>query len=120
MKSFATPKYITPVLEEIKARYTPEYSPATLAALNCAVLLKRNRTREYIAIRENDRSFYYSDNGRSAAMKALFADLKAWTEAAETYAGELDGWSYQEERRIMEAVRDALIKEYGKPETITA
>ena len=48
-------------------------------------------------------------------MKNLFSEIAQFAEAAETYAGELDGWMYAEERRAMEAVRTALIDEYRKP-----
>ena len=113
MKRFDTAAHIAPVLNEIKALYTPEYGGTVLKALDCVVVLNKRHTRDAIAVRTPDKgSFnYYSGN----AIKALFKDLAAWKRAAETYQGELDAWSYQEERRIMEAIRTALIKEYAKP-----
>lgn len=112
MKTFATPEYIKPIIDEIKANYTPENSPATLAALDCVALLHKIGSRDYMAIRTPEKGgFYY----HSKVTKALFSDIEAWKEAAETEPGELDGWMYAEERRAMEAVRAALIDEYRKP-----
>lgn len=112
MKTFATPEYIKPIIDEIKANYTPENSPATLAALDCVALLHKIGSRDYMAIRTPGKGgFYY----HSKATKALFAKMEAWKEAAETEAGELDGWMYAEERRVMETIRAALIDEYRKP-----
>ena len=51
MKTFATPEYIKPIIDEIKANYTPENSPATLAALDCVALLHKIGSRDYMAIR---------------------------------------------------------------------
>lgn len=112
MKTFATPEYIKPIIDEIKANYTPENSPATLAALDCVALLHKIGSRDYMAIRTPEKGgFYY----HGKATKALFSDIEAWKEAAETEPGELDRWMYAEERRAMEAVRAALIDEYRKP-----
>lgn len=54
MKRFNTPECIAPVLNEIKALYTPEYSPATLIALDCVVVLNKRHTRDSIAVRTPD------------------------------------------------------------------
>ena len=113
MKRFYTAEYIEPVISEIKTLYKPVYSQKVLKALDCKVLLQKRNARDSIAVRTPDKGGfnYYSGN----AIKALFKDLAAWKQAAETYQGELDAWSYQEERRIMEAIRNALIREYAKP-----
>ena len=111
MKAFYTPEHIAPILEEIRNEWKPETAPEVLAALNCEALLNRKRSRDYMAIRTPEKGgFYYT--GKAA--RHLLRELAAWTEAAETEPGELDGWMYAEERRIMEAVRAALIEEYGR------
>lgn len=110
MKAFYTPEHIAPILAEIRAFYTPVNNPAALAALDCIALLQKNRSREYKAIRTPEKGGFYHS---SRATKELFGELAAWTEAAETEPGELDDWRHAEERRIMEAIRAALIEEYG-------
>lgn len=114
MKTFATPEYIKPIIDEIKANYTPENSPATLAALDCVALLHKIGSRDYMAIRTPEKGgFYY----HSKATKVLFSNIEAWKEAAETEPGELDKWFYNEEKRILDAIRVALIDEYGNHQT---
>lgn len=111
MRDFATLESITPILEEIRTRYTADRHPVILKSLNCIALLKSRTTRDALAIRTPENGgFYYS----GPAARALLKELKSWTEAAETEPGELDAWLYREESRIMEAIRSALIKEYGR------
>ena len=111
MKAFYTPEHIAPIMDEIRRTWKPTGSKAAREYLNCKALLQRRGGRDFMAIRAPEAgSFYYS----GPAMKALLKDLTEWTEAAETEPGELDAWMYHEERRIMEAVRAALIEEYGK------
>ena len=111
MKTFTTPEYITPIIEEIKTTHTASYSPATLAALNCIVLLKKNRSRDALALRTPKKGgfFYWSET-----VKALYKDLESWTQAAETEPGELDRYMYTEHKRIQEAIRAALIETYSR------
>ena len=110
MRRFDTPENIAPIFAEIKAFYTPVNNPAALVALDCVALLQKNRTRNYMAVRTPERGgFYY----HSRVTLELFKELDAWTQAAETEPGELDAWRYQEEHRIMEAVRAGLIREYA-------
>ena len=110
MKAFYAPEYIKPVLDEIRILYKPTGSPAAFKALRCKAILQKRTGRDCIAIREPDEGgFYYS----GPAMRELLKAAQEWSEAAETEPGELESWLYQEERRIMEAVRQALINEYG-------
>ena len=111
MKDFTTPEYITPIIQEIKATYTPEYHQSVLNALRCIVVLNKNGSRDALAIRTPAEGAFYITN---RATRKVYAELKAWKEAAETEPGELDRWKYNEEFRIMETVRVALIAEYGK------
>lgn len=112
MKDFTKPEYITPIMDEIRELYKPVYTPRTLNALDCIVLLQKRKGRDCFALRTPDKgAFYYY----SESMKNLFSEIAQFAEAAETYIGELDGWMYAEERRAMEAVRTALIDEYRKP-----
>lgn len=112
MKDFTTPEYIIPIIEEIKTAYTPEYSPAALKALNCIVILNKNRSRDCIALRTPDKGgFYYSSPATSKVYKAL----TNYAAAAETEPGELDRYIFEEHKRIQEAIRAALIQEYRNP-----
>ena len=111
MKTFTTPDYINPIIEEIKTTYTASYSPATLAALDCIALLKKNKSRDALALRTSDRCFYYSEG---PAIRALYKTVAEWTKAAETYPGELDLWEVREHKRIQEAIRAALIETYTR------
>lgn len=116
MKRFDTAAYIAPILDEIRSIYRPVYTPEALHALDCIVILQKRKNNDCLVIRTPDKgSFYYTGNGRSEAVKNLFSEIASYAEAAETTAGELDGWMYAEERRAMEAVRAALIDEYRKP-----
>lgn len=109
MKDFTTPEYINPILAEIRALYTPIIDKAVNAALNCDMLLQSNHTRNAYTIRAGESFYYYST---SAATKALYKELSEYAKAAETEPGELDTWTYYEEKRIQNAIRDAIIKEY--------
>lgn len=112
MKRFDTAAYIAPILDEIRSIYKPVYTPEALNALDCIVLLQKRKGRDCYALRTpNKGAFYYYGE----SMKNLFSEIASYAEAAETTAGELDGWMYAEERRAMEAVRAALIDEYRKP-----
>ena len=112
MKDFTTLEYITPIIEEIKAAYTPEYSPAVLSALDCIVILNKKRSRNSLAIRTPDKGgFYYS----SPATRKVYKALAEYAASAETEPGELDRWTWKEHTRIQEAIRAALIKEYRNP-----
>lgn len=112
MKDFTTPEYITPIIEEIKTEYSPEYSPAALSALDCIVILNKKRSRNSLAIRTPDKGgFYYS----SPATRKVYKALAEYAAAAETEPGELDRYTWEEHKRIQEAIRAALIKEYRNP-----
>ena len=109
MKDYTTPEFINPILNEIKALYTPIIDKTVNAALNCDLLMQSNHTRNAYIIRAGAPFYYYST---SPATKALYKELDEYTKAAETEPGELDTWKYAEEKRIQNAIRDAIIKEY--------
>jgi len=112
MKDFTTPEYITPIIEEIKTEYIPDYSPAALSALDCIVILNKKRSRNSLAIRTPDKGgFYYS----SPATRKIYKALAEYAAAAETEPGELDRYTWNEHKRIQEAIRAALIQEYRNP-----
>lgn len=111
MKRFDTPAYIKPIIDEIRGRYKPVTDKQLLNYFHCELILDNPKTREFIAVREADKTFYYY----SSSTRALLATVDDWKRAAETYTGELDRWFYQEERRIMEAIKAALIAEYTTP-----
>lgn len=109
MKDFTTKEYIKPIIDEIKRKYTPaKASKAALDCLHCIAILKRNGTRECIALRPGEPFFIWQ---HIETVKELYSTLQSWTEAAETEPGELDAWMYREEDRIQAAIRDALIYE---------
>lgn len=109
MKDFTKEKYIKPITDEIKRKYSPvKASKAALDCLHCIAIIKRNGTREYIALRPGEPFFIWE---HIETVKELYKALQSWTEAAETEPGELDSWMYREEDRIQAAIRDALI--YG-------
>lgn len=105
MKAFTTLDHITPILQEITANYTPIYNPP--ASMDCIILLQKNGSRDALAIRENG-PFYIT----CKAMTALYKQIETYTEAAETYPGELHTWSIDEKHRAQTATRDAIIKHY--------
>lgn len=113
MKHFTTPAFIAPIMDEIRTLYKPITDRATRTCLDCIVLLQKRTSRDALAVREPSKgAFYYS----GPAARDLFRKLDAWTEAAETEAGELTRWKWTEQKNIMEAVRTALIDEYRRPE----
>ena len=112
MKDFTTPEYITPVINEIEKNYYPIINNAINNSLNCVCILQNKTGRAAYAIRPG-KTFYYSHNGKSAALKALYTAIDAWTEAAETEPEELFLWNIREKDRIQDAIRDALIKKYA-------
>lgn len=110
MKAFYTPEHIAPIMDEIRRGWKPTGSKAAREYLHCEALLQKRGGRDFMAIRTPEKGgFYYT----GPAARQLMKELAEWTKAAETEPGELDAWSYQEERRIMEAIRAALIDEYG-------
>jgi len=108
MKQFTTNEYIDPIIAEVKAFYTPIKDPVVLKALNCNVLLQKNRTRDCKAIRSNDYFFIYTPS-----VKELYAEVKDFAEYASTEPGELDKWEMQEMDRIQKTIRDRLIEIYA-------
>ena len=110
MKDFTTPEYITPIIKEIESNYTADTNPAP--AMNCKVIFTKKGTRTTFCVRENT-SFYYSMDGRSAALKNLHAIILKYSNAAETTPGELDSWYYRELERVQHAIRDTLILKYS-------
>ena len=110
MKAFYTPEHIAPIMDEIRRTWKPTGSKAAREYLHCEALLQKRGGRDFMAIRIPERGgFYYT----GPAARQLIKELAEWTKAAETEPGELDRWLYQEEQRIMEAIRAALIDEYS-------
>lgn len=105
MKDFTTPEYITPIINEISALFTPITDRVITTALHCDLLLQNNHSRNAYAITAGE-PFYYRGT------KALLQELKSYAETAATEAGELDAWMYREESRIHEAIRDTLLATY--------
>ena len=110
MKSFTTPEYIGPIIDEIGRNYTPITDAAALKSLDCVVLLQKKKSRDCIAVRTPDKGTFIYCSSHQA--RRILSDLDAWAEAAETYTGELDGWKWNEQKRIMEAIRKAIIESY--------
>lgn len=108
MKDFTTADYINPIIGYFKAFYTPVKDRRTLEALNCTVLLKKNRVNEYKAIRANEPLYTFNN-----PVKELYAEVADYAEYASTEPGELDEWRYNEEERIQAAIRDRLIEIYA-------
>lgn len=110
MKEFTTPEYITPIIGEINAFYTPIIDKTVNAALNCNMLLQSNHTKNALVIRAGQPFYYYAG---SPTTKELYRELKSYAEAAETYPGELDRWMWDEKTRIQNAIRDAILAKYA-------
>lgn len=108
MKDFTTADYINPIIGYFKAFYTPVKDKKILEALNCTVLLKKNRVNEYKAIRAKQPLYTYNP-----AVKELYAEIADYAEYASTEPGELDEWMYNEEERVQETIRDRLIEIYA-------
>ena len=115
MRDFTTPDYIRPVICEIFTDYEPENThPATLKALDCIAILKQKNGRGCIAIRTPDKGAfnYYCHPAINNLLKAV----SDFAETVETHPGQLHEWEYQEERRIMEAIRKGIIEKIQKGE----
>ena len=113
MKDFTTPEYIKPVISEIFNDYKVESThPATLKALDCIAVLQQKKGRGCIAIRTPEKGgFNYYGH---PAINHLLKEIDLFSEMVETYPGQLDNWTYQEERRIMEAIRHGIIERLEK------
>ena len=110
MKDFTTPEYIQPIIDEIETHYTARADFNKF--LNCKVIFTKKGTNTAFCVRENA-PFYYSMDGRSAALKKLHAIILDYSNYAATEPGELDAWYYREQERIQDAIRDALILKYS-------
>ena len=108
MKDFTTPEHITPIVAELCALYTPITDKIVLDALCCNLILQHNHSKNALVIRAGAPLSFHS-----ASHKELLQEVKDYAETAETCAGELDMWQYNEEKRIMCAVRDNLLQKYA-------
>lgn len=111
MKDFTTPEYITPIIEEIKARFYPVTDNCVKAALNCDLLMQNRRSRDAFCVRAKQPFYYFSSS--NGAMQRVYEKIKEYTEYAETEPGELHKWQYNEEKRVQHAIRDALLTLYA-------
>lgn len=112
MKAFYTPEHITPIIAEINAFYKPITDRVVMRALNCDLLLQSNTTRNAYTVRAGQ-PFYYN----RGAVKELMQEVRDYAKTAETEPGELDDWTWNEQNRIMCAIRDALLKKYTGGQT---
>lgn len=112
MKDFTTSEYLNPVMAFIDALYTPVFDECAKYVLNADVLLKSNHSRNVIRIAAGEPLNFPVIHSLD-----VFRDIEEYAGYAATYDGELDRWLYNEQNRVMDAVRDRIIEKYGKEKT---
>ena len=112
MIHYTAPAYIEPITAEILNNYSIINDETARRCLDCIAILQHKHSRNALILRAGA-AFYYTGNGKSEAIKALYTDLNDYTRAAETEPGDLDKWKYNEQQRIQDAIRDNLIKIIG-------
>lgn len=108
MKDFTTAEHITPILTEIKSRFITHEDSITTNYLKCIIAIEDPTTRQFYPVSPKEE--LYIPN--IAAYQETCKEIDIFTQAAETYAGELDQWNSREKERVFLAIRDNLIKEY--------
>lgn len=106
MKDFTTSAYITPALIEIKNEYQIKRDSIYKEYFNCDLLLKKKTGNDCIILSRSKDLFIPGLD----SIQVIFKAIDAYTEAAETYAGELNIWNYKEKQRVYNTIRDRLIE----------
>ena len=106
MKDFTTLEHITPALIEIKNKYQIKSDSIYKEYFNCDLLLKKNIGNDCIILNRSKDLFIPGIE----SIQTIFKAIDAYTEAAETYTGELNIWNYKEKQRVYNTIRDRLIE----------
>ena len=106
MKDFTTSAYITPALIEIKNDYQIKKDSIYKEYFNCDLLLKKKAGNDCIILSRSKDLFIPGIE----SIQTIFRAIEAYKEAAETYPGELNIWSYREKQRVYNTIRDRLIE----------
>ena len=115
MKDYTTPEYIAPIINEIEKHFFIDQAPKNAFLININIILTAadepgpGRTCFLIGP-ENAGNI-----PTTAALLNLYNKIDEYTEAVETYPGELHNWSKSEKDRATLAAGTALIKKYSGP-----
>lgn len=107
MKDFTTPANISPIIDEIKNKYLIKTDETTRHYFNCVLALYNPVNREIIPVIPE--KVLYIPHLKNYI--DLCGKINDYTQAAETYAGELDAWNTHEKSRVFNAIRDNLINQ---------
>ena len=111
MRDFTT--NIDNIVDDIKSKYLIENKPDICEYLSADLLLLEPLDGENIGrnvIRISHKEDFYISGIKS--LRKLFWDIEDYVQAAATYSGELDTYESNEKKRVLNAIRDALIKEF--------
>lgn len=106
MKDFTTSAYIDPAIIEIKKKYQIKNDSIYKEYFNCDLLLKKKAGNDCIILSRSKDLFIPGLD----SIQVIFNAIEAYTEAAETYPGELGIWNYREKARVYNAIKDRLIE----------
>lgn len=106
MKDFTTSAYIDPALIEIKNKFDLHTETLYKEYFNCDLLLKKKAGNDCIILSRSKDLFIPGIE----SIQTIFRAIEAYKEAAETYPGELNIWSYKEKQRVYNTIRDRLIE----------
>lgn len=115
MKDFTTAEHITPILEDIERHFFIDQAPKIKFLNNINIVLSAADEPGpgvtcYLIGPENPENI-----PTTAALLNLYNEIDEYTEAVETYPGELWIWSSKEKDRATLAAGTALIKKYSGP-----
>lgn len=115
MKDYTTPEYIAPILEDIESHFFIDQAPQIKFLNNINIILTAaDETGPgvtcYLIGPENPENI-----PTTSALLNLYRSIDEYTEAVETYPGELHNWSKSEKDRATLAAGTALIKKYSGP-----
>lgn len=110
MKDFTTSAYIAPIIDEIERKFYIDRTSAEVKAIFKADLILSP------ASGSNDRYLITKDRENLLpgveSFKTAFIEIDNYTQAAETYAGELYTWSSREKDKLITAVYTSLLHKY--------
>lgn len=103
---------IEPIVDDIKSIYLIDNNPDVCAYLQADLMMYKTTESDSIKtvkLIRHDEDFYISG---IHSLRELFWSIEDFNTSVSTYAGELDDWATREKQRVLNAIRDELIKEF--------
>ena len=111
MKQFNTPENLKPIIKEILNKYTIIKPAANI----CDFILKSNTSRAAYMFKNKS---HYINNIES--LDKLINEINDFSEAVETYPGELFDYSQNQKRIVLNTITTLLYHEYQLKNTEAA